>query len=152
MPLAFRSAQMASILSSARPMMAAIVPGTFSQHFCMALARCETSFRPLSNESAPQATSAENSPRECPATISGLKSAPCDLATATEWMNTAGCVISVRRRSSSEPLNMMSEILNPRIESASANNSFAQSNWSYRSLPMPENWAPCPGNTYAFIL
>jgi hypothetical protein len=23
--------------------------------------------------------------------------------------------------------------------------------WSYKSLPMPGNWAPCPGNTYAFI-
>ena len=50
---------------------AAIVPGTASQHFCISAARRETSFRASSKDIAPAATRAENSPRECPATISG---------------------------------------------------------------------------------
>ena len=65
-------------------MMAAIVEGCASQAFCIAMARAYTSFNPSSNDNAPAATKAENSPSECPAVISGLKSSPMQRAEITE--------------------------------------------------------------------
>ena len=65
-------------------MIAAIVEGCASHAFCIAIARAYTSFKPSSNERAPAATSAENSPSECPAVISGLKASPMHNAEITE--------------------------------------------------------------------
>ena len=79
-----------STVASGRPMMAAIVDGFCSQAFCIAIARFETRLRPSSKLRAPAATSALNSPSECPAVISGLKSAPSDLARMTECRKIAG--------------------------------------------------------------
>ena len=45
-----------------------IDPGRASAARCIASARLATSSSPASNDSAPAATRAENSPRECPAT------------------------------------------------------------------------------------
>ena len=118
-------AQTSSTFSSGRPMMAAIVPGFFSQAFCMALARAATSFSPSSKLSAPAATSAENSPREWPATMSGLNASPKQRAEMTLWRNTAGCVTLVSFSCSSVPANMMPVILKPRISSALSKSSFA---------------------------
>ena len=49
------------------------------------------------------------------------------------------------------PLNMISVMRYPRISFAFSNNSLAKAEFSYRSLPIPTNWAPWPGNTNAFI-
>jgi hypothetical protein len=48
------------------------VEGVISHAF-VARALLETNFSPSSNDKTPLATNAESSPRECPATISGLK-------------------------------------------------------------------------------
>ena len=45
--------------------------GSASQAACIAKALLETSFNPSSNDKTPAAVSAEISPSECPATISG---------------------------------------------------------------------------------
>jgi hypothetical protein len=50
---------------------------------------------------APAATSALNSPRECPATIAGWKASPITFAFTTLWMKIAGWVTLVCLRSSS---------------------------------------------------
>ncbi len=117
-----------------------MLPGRFSQHFCMAIARFDTRRNPSSNDTAPETTNAENSPSECPATASGFT--PSTLARITEWRNTAGCVTLVCFSSSAVPPNMMSVMRNPRISSAFSKSALADSLFSYRSFPMPENWAP----------
>ncbi len=48
-----------------------MVEGAISQAFCIAKARLETSLNPSSKDKTPFATKADNSPKECPATISG---------------------------------------------------------------------------------
>ena len=58
------SPQMRSTSSSARPIIAAMAPGWASQHFCIAPARTATRRRPSSNDTAPAATRALNSPSE----------------------------------------------------------------------------------------
>ena len=132
-------------------MMAAIVDGATSHAFCIACARCDTSFNPSSNDIAPAATSAENSPSEWPATISGANSSPIVFANITECKNTAGWVTLVCFKSSGVPSNIKSVILKPKISFAFSNISRASALFSYRSLPIPTNCAPCPGNTNAFI-
>ena len=94
------------------------------QAACMASARFDTRRRPSSNERAPLTTRAENSPSECPAVISGLKSGS-DLARITEWRKTAGWVTLVCFSSSAVPLNMMSVMRNPSISLAFSNSSLA---------------------------
>ena len=49
-----RGADLPPTLLSSRPSTAAIVPGCASQAACMAIARFDTSFRPSSNERAPE--------------------------------------------------------------------------------------------------
>ena len=46
-------------------------PGLSSHDFCIACERTDTSFKASSKVNTLHATNAENSPRECPATISG---------------------------------------------------------------------------------
>ena len=130
-------AQASSTSSSEPPRTAAIVPGRSSQAFCMASARFATSLRPASNVMAPVAVSAENSPSECPAAISGLP--PWTLAIATESRNTAGCVTFVCLRSSAVPLNITSVMLKPRISFALRNIDFTSAFDSNKSLPIPGN-------------
>ena len=52
-----------------------MVDGFNSQAFCIALARIDTRRKASSKVRVLFATKAENSPNECPATISGFK--PC---------------------------------------------------------------------------
>ena len=49
-----------------------MVPGVNSQALCIALARNFTNSKPSSKEIHLLITSAENSPSECPATMSGF--------------------------------------------------------------------------------
>ena len=123
-------------------MIAAIVDGAASQAFCIAIARFETSFRPSSNDNAPAATRAENSPNEWPAVISASNSSPRQIAEITECKNTAGCVTFVCFNSSAEPSNIIFVMSKPSISFALSNNSFALALLSYKSLPIPVNWAP----------
>ena len=124
-----------------------MVPGSASQAFCMALARAATSFRPSANSMAPAATSALSSPSECPATMSGRNSSPMALAFTTLCRKMAGCVTSVRFRSSSLPLNITWVRLKPSRSLACSNQMRALLSASYRSLPIPGNWLPWPGKT-----
>src|SRR5690606_30216293 len=119
-------AQMSSTTLSSKFKTAAIVEGVISQAFCIAIARFDTNFNASSKDNVPLATKAENSPNECPATISGLKSGNV-FAKITECKNTAGCVTLVCFSSSSVPLNMISVMLKPKISLALSNNSFAVS-------------------------
>ena len=115
----------------------------------MANALFETNCNPSSNDNAPFTTNAENSPNECPATISGFTFRV--FANITECKKTAGCVTLVSFNSSAVPSNMMSVILKPKISLACSNKALASAEFSYKSLPIPVNCAPCPGKTYAFI-
>ena len=144
--------QIFSTTISSSPRIAAIVEGVSSQAFCIANARLCTNSKPSSNFRHLLETRADISPRECPATKSGLNFSPNASASITECKKIAGCVTLVCFKSSVVPLNIISEILNPRISLDFSNNSFETFLDSYRSLPIPGNWAPCPGNTYAFIL
>ena len=103
----------------------------------MAKALFETNLKPSSNDNAPFTTSAENSPKECPATMSGFTSNT--LAKITECKKTAGWVTLVSFNSSAVPSNMISVILKPRISFAFSNNAAAKGEFSYKSLPIPVN-------------
>ena len=142
---------MSSTVLSSSFSTAAMVDGVRSQHFCMALARAMTSLRPSSKLMAPAATKAENSPSEWPPTMSGLNCSPMYLARMTLWRKMAGCVTRVCLRSSGVPANIRSVMRKPIMSLAFSNMARHSSLPSYRFLPMPTNWAPCPGNTYAFI-
>src|SRR4029077_17476184 len=102
------------------------------------------------NFSEPAATSAEYSPRLCPATKSGSK--PFSAATrntATEQVKMAGCVFAVCFSSSSVPSKHIFEIENPSALSASSNTSRATAYFSARSFPIPGYCEACPGKTNA---
>jgi len=142
--------QTCSTFSSSIPMMAAMVEGSASQAFCMAWALAYTSLSASSKPSVLLATRAENSPRECPATMSGLKFSMVE-ARITECRKMAGWVTLVCFRSSSVPSNIISVMRKPRISLAFSNRSRALLCPSYNSFPIPTNWAPCPGNTNACI-
>lgn len=62
---------MSSVLLSSNPMTAAIVEGVVLQASCIAIARWYTNCRASSKAKVCAATRAENSPRECPATMLG---------------------------------------------------------------------------------
>ena len=49
------------------------------------------------------------------------------------------------------PSERIQPILNPKIPLAFSKSSFACKLLSYKSFPIPVNWAPWPGKTYAFI-
>ena len=116
-----------------------MVEGSNSHAFCMAKALCDTNFNADSKSNAPLATKAENSPRECPATISGRKSSPNVLVKITECKKIAGCVTLVCFKSSAVPWNMISVIENPKMSFALLNKSFARSDFSNNSFPIPGN-------------
>ena len=84
-------------------------------------------------------TSAENSPNECPATISGVISLSFVRAKITECKKIDGCVTEVCLRSSLVPLNMILLILNPKISFAMLKKSAAVFDESNKSLPIPGN-------------
>ena len=128
-----------STILFSRPNTAAMVPLLESQAFCIACARCETSLRPSSNFRVLFATRAENSPSECPATISGRKRSSKLFARITECRNIAGCVTLVCFKSSTLPSNIILVILNPKISLACSNRDLASVEVSYRDKPIPEN-------------
>src|SRR6185312_11426129 len=102
-------AQISSTLVSSSARIAAIVEGFTSQAFCIAFALTATKFNASEKLKQPFATNAENSPSECPATISGVAVASV-LKAITECKKTAGCVTFVCFSSSAVPKNITSEI------------------------------------------
>ncbi len=95
----------AATVSSSAPRMAAMAPSPGGTASCMACARKRTSGTASRNASAPEATSAEYSPRLCPASSAGtLPPAACHARhTATAAVSITGCVLTVRSRASSGP-------------------------------------------------
>src|SRR5215470_19992604 len=114
--------------------------------------RLRTSRTASANLSEPAQTSAEYSPRLCPATKSG--SSPLSASTraaATETVRIAGCVLAVSFRSSSVPSKHSLETEKPSALSASSKTDFATEYLSASSLPMPGYCDACPGNTNATL-
>src|SRR6266481_2160150 len=90
------------------------------------------------NFSPPAATSAEYSPRLCPATKSGVNPFSASTRyTATEQVKIAGCVLAVSLRSASVPSKHNFEIEKPSALSASSKTAFAAGYFPASSLPIP---------------
>ena len=87
----------------------------------IANALAATNCNPSSKFKYPDAANAENSPKECPATIFGWNFSPMSLAKIAEWRNIAGCVTLVCFKASESSPNIISEIRNPRISLAFSN-------------------------------
>src|SRR5712692_7536845 len=135
-----------------KPMIAAIAPTPEGTASCMYVPRLRTSCTASANFSPPAATSAEYSPRLCPATKSGVKPFSASTRnTATEQVKIAGCVLAVSLRSSSVPSKHILEIEKPRASSASLKTAFAAGYFPASSLPIPGYCEACPGNTNATL-
>src|SRR5260370_23554318 len=135
-----------------RPMMAAIAPTPAGTASCMYVPRWRTSCTASASVSAPAATSAEYSPRLCPATKSGVKPFSASARkTATEQLKIAGCVLAVSLRSSSVPSKHIREREKPSALSASLKTALAAGYRSANSLPIPGYCEACPGNTNATL-
>src|SRR6266571_1602719 len=135
-----------------KPIIAAIAPTPAGTASCMYVPRFRTSCTASANFSAPAATSAEYSPRLCPATKSGVSPFSSSTRyTATEQVKIAGCVFAVSLRSSSVPSKHNFEIEKPSALSASSKTAFAAGYFPARSLPIPEYCEACPGNTNATL-
>src|SRR5216683_6664579 len=118
----------------------------------MYVPRLRTSCTASANFSPPAATSAEYSPRLCPATKSGVRPFSASTRdTAMEQVKIAGCVFAVSLRSSSVPSKHIFEIEKPSDLSASSKTAFAAGYFSASSLPMPGYCEACPGNTNATL-
>src|SRR5207245_6102007 len=134
------------------PMIAAIAPTPAGTASCMYVPRLRTSWTASENFSDSAATSAEYSPRLCPATKSGCKPFSASTrCTATEQVKIAGCVLAVSLSSSSEPAKQIFEIEKPSAWSASSNTARAAGYFSASSLPIPGYCDACPGNTNATL-
>src|SRR6202040_2948712 len=129
--------------------MAPCPAGTASCIYCP---RLRMSCTASENFSAPAATSAEYSPKLCPATKSGVMPLSASTRyTATEHVKIAGCVLAVCFNSSSLPAKHICEIENPNALSASSKTARAAGYVSAISLPMPGYCEACPGNTNAIF-
>src|SRR6185369_2698533 len=97
------------------------------------------------------ATSAEYSPKLCPATNDGalIPSSIIARNAATETVKIAGCVFSVNCKSSAGPSKQSREIAKPNASSASSKTRRATGNFSAKSFPIPGLCEPCPGKIIA---
>src|SRR5690242_17314702 len=118
----------------------------------MYVPRLRTNRTASPNFSEPAQTSAEYSPRLCPATKSASKPFSAKTrAAATETVKIAGCVLAVSFSSSSVPSKHSLEIEKPSALSASSKTDFATAHFSASSLPIPGYCEACPGNTNATL-
>src|SRR5215472_301850 len=133
-------------------MIAAIAPTPCGTASCMYAPRLRTNRTASVNLSEPAQTSAEYSPRLCPATKSGSNPFSASTrAAATETVRIAGCVLAVSFSSSSVPSKHSLEMEKPSAWSASSKTDFATAYFSASSLPMPGYCEACPGNTNATL-
>ena len=77
-------------MASSNPKTAAIVLGLYFTGLLHGHCPLEHQFQSIFKIQGPIATNAENSPKECPATISGLKLDPITLLMITECKKMAG--------------------------------------------------------------
>ena len=114
------SAHTSSATDSSTPSRAAMAPTPTDTASCMNSPRLRTSRTASANRSAPATTSAEYSPRLCPAASCGVtpRSARA-AAAATLAVRTAGWVLAVRARSVSGPSKQRRDRGNPSASSAS---------------------------------
>src|SRR5213082_1129913 len=133
-------------------MIAAMAPTPWGTASCIYVPRLRTSRTASANFSAPPQTSAEYSPRLCPATKSGSNPFSAKTrAAATEQVRMAGCVLAVSFSSSSVPSKHSLEIEKPSALSASSKTDLARAYFSASSLPIPGYCEACPGNTNATL-
>ena len=116
----------ASTTPSSSPMIAAIAPVPTGTASCMNSPRLRTTRTASAKRNAPATTSAEYSPRLCPAARLGVRPrSPQALAAATLAVSTAGCVFAVSARSDSGPWNASFMRSKPSASLASSNTAFA---------------------------
>ena len=133
------SVQTASTASGDRPNSAAIAPTPGGTAACISRPRSRTMRSASAKSSAPAATSAEYSPRLCPATHVGRRSLSCvnTRHAATLVARIAGWVLCVRVSSASGPEKQICDSPKPRAASASANVCAAAGNRSANARPIP---------------
>ena len=135
--------QAASTSAALTPRMAAMAPTPTGTATCMARPRSRTVATAAPKVRAPAATRALYSPREWPATKSGLgRRAPKARTTMVLWVRMAGWVCSVSFSWSSGPWAISAERGNPRTSSASWSTAWAAGSAAARSTPMPTAWEP----------
>src|SRR6202045_2334200 len=143
---------MSATSAGASPRIAAMAPSPAGTASCMYRPRSRTSFTAVAKSSPPAATSAEYSPKLCPATKSGV--IPClsrARYAAVDTVRMAGCVFSVCFSASSEPSKQSCEIENPSAASASSNTARDSGNVSARLRPMHGYCEACPGKRNAIL-
>ena len=144
-----------AMASGSMPMIAAMAPTPTGTASCMSWPRRRTRRRASANPKAPAATSAEYSPRLCPAMATGASSGARTLKDrwmAIEVATSAGWVFSVSPSSSSGPSQQSRERGKPRAASASAKAARASGTAAAHARPMPTFCAPWPGKTNAILL
>ena len=149
------SAQTLSNVGISTPRMAAIPPGLSSPARFISSPRVRTSLSPSEKDNAPEAVRADNSPRECPATVAGLKS-----GSMKRKCPPRGNRMDVQRGLRIDRLIQVHPQVHPtstvKGESRGRNLlhrnvSLATGYVSASSLPMPTACEPCPGNTNAVV-
>ena len=107
-------------------MMAAMAPVPTGTAACMSSPRRRTTRTASPRCNAPATTSAEYSPRLCPATSAGVRPRSAQAAAAaTLAVRTAGWVVAVSARSASGPSNITRVRSTPRASLASSNTRLA---------------------------
>ena len=132
------------------PKTAAMAPEPTGTASCMAAARKRTKGAACTSVSTPEATRAEYSPSEWPATAAG-KAPPSARHTrqaATAATSITGCVLVVRARASLGPSWISLATSSPKASEASAK-VCATTGWSPQASSMPTDCEPWPGNTKA---
>ncbi len=115
-----------------------MAPTPFGTASCMYSPRRLTVRTASAKPIAPAATSAEYSPRLCPATQSGrAPRATRGRRAATLDARMAGCVFAVSCSSASGPSKQSRERAAPRAASASSNTARLSGNASARAFPIP---------------
>src|SRR5437667_438259 len=133
----------------ARPSTAAMVPGRSVPACCINSPRRRTRAAASVGASAPAATYAEYSPRECPAAATAAPSilGPTTANTAALCARMAGCAFWVAVSSSSGPSNIRRLSPKPSVSSIASSVCRASGNRWARSLAIPTFCAPCPGQS-----
>ena len=147
---AVTSAQPAITFAASIPRMAAMAPVPTGTASCMAAARKRTSGTAWASVSTPDATSAEYSPSECPATAAGAAppSARQTRYAATPATSITGWVLVVSASASLGPAWISWATSSPSASEASCSVD-RTTGWSPQASSMPTDWEPCPGKMNA---
>ncbi|MDT4844748.1 hypothetical protein FQZ97_787170 [compost metagenome] len=148
--VACASAQPAITFAASMPRMAAIAPAPTGTASCIAAARKRTSGVACARLKTPEATSAEYSPSECPATTAGAAppSAHQTRQAATPATSITGWVLVVKPSASLGPSWIRCCRSWPKASDASCKVS-RTAGWSPQASSMPTDWEPWPGKRNA---